>query len=206
MTFANPEPTVDQLFAYLQNNKLIIGSQTLDGYSQVYYVYNDQKIFVTKGNTNHAASKVSGQYITWISPNDGPEQQVYLYDALNKVTLRLSSYGTNAAVAMSGSRVVWSKWVDERWQLFYYNGFESVPITTLDGSASRVRMKNNIIVYTQYVPDDPDGTPWHVKSYDTNTDSTDLVHKTANGTDAYPYFDANGDIQTQYSLEYLSSN
>jgi hypothetical protein len=204
LTFATPGPTPTEMEKYLQTTDLVTHSEVVDGYQQVYYYYNQEKVFVTNDTTNHTNPKNSGRYIVWLGSTNDLPQQVYLYDLLTNTTLRLSGFGTNSSADLDGNQVVWEQWSNNSQQIAYYDGTQVIQISS-GQNCYRPRISGDKIVYVQRVPNDPDGKVWHVIEYDTGSDQSSLVLKTDDGAKAAPHFNAKGQLVTDYDLDYLAS-
>ncbi len=200
---ADPAPPPTELEQYLHSVELTPHSEVVNGYQQVYYYYNDQKVFVTNDSTNHTSPKSSGRYMTWIGSTDDLPGQIYFYDVLTDTTLRLSGFGTNSSPDLDGNRVVWEQWNNGSRQVAYYNGLD-VAVISSGYNSFRPRISGNKIAYVQYVPDDPSGKLWHVIEYDTDSGQSSLILTTSDGAQASPHFTDGGQLKTDYDLDYLS--
>lgn len=159
---ANPEPNRQELASYLATNSLNVGAQSVDGYQQVYYLYNGVQVFITKDQHNHTQPVVSGKYIAWVETIEG-FPQIVLYDSLDKTTLRVTQTGTNISPSLDGNRIVWEGANKGVQQVFYFDGAEIYQISR-GKTALRPKIHGNTIVYAQYA-----GTPgkeWQVITYD----------------------------------------
>lgn len=190
--FANPEPTIDELAAYLQNNSLSVGDEIVGGYQQIFYVVDDRKVFITSGGENNRDVIASGEYVAWVREVNGAGQ-IMLHNVLTKATLQLSGEGSNINPIIFGNKVAWEKWVDEGWQIFYYDGF-SIRQLSQDYVSVRPQMQNNQIVYAQKLPGNNDH--WQVISHDPRTDSKEVI-ATGDETNAWPHF-KDDTIETKY--------
>lgn len=205
ITFADTSPPPTLLEQYLQNTELVPHSETVDGYQQVYYVYNKQKVFITSGNTNHVNPRSKGQYIVWLGTSNDTTSQVFLYNVLTNTTLQLSGYSTNTSPDISNGHVVWQQWVNDGWQIMYYDGMQVSQISDGSTAAFRPRINNQTAVYVSYVANDSNNTPWHVMQYSTQTGERSLILATATGSKAWPHFDRNGNLTSNYDLDYLGN-
>jgi hypothetical protein len=201
--FADTAPNPSQLEKYLQDVQLVPHNEAVNGYQQVYYLFEGQKIFVTSDNLNHTNPISKGRYIVWIGSSNDTTSQVYLYDVLTNTTLQLSGLSTNRAPDMDGNRVVWEQWINDNWQVMYYDGLQVVQVSS--GSTSfRPRILGDQIMYVTYDSTDPQNKPWHIIEYNTQTNETTVVATTANGSQAWPHFDRRGDLRNGYDLNVLS--
>lgn len=203
LTFADPAPNPSELQVYLEDAELVPHSETVEGYQQVYYLYNGEKVYVTEGNMNHTNPKSSGRYITWLASSDDINSQVFLYDVLTNTTLQLSGYSTNTYPDLDGNHVVWQQWINNEWQVMYYDGLQVYQISSGSG-VGEPRISGNDIVYAQYVADDTT-KPWHVLRYNVQSQQTEVILTTNNQAKARPHFNDNGDLVTNYDLDYLSN-
>ncbi len=188
---ANPAPSKSELQAYLEEEKkLEIGTQTEDGYQQVYYVYNDIKIFVTKNQRNHTQPVTSGKYVAWVETIEG-FPQIILYDLLEKTRLQITQTGTNVNPAIYKDQVVWEGLERGVQQIFYFGDEGLKQISSGDNVALRPKIKGQNIIYSQYTDDSQ--KPWQVISYDLtkdpNLEDPREVVKEGGESDSWPSFD-----------------
>ena len=203
LAFASTAPTPTELEVFLQDAQLIPHTETVEGYQQVYYLFDDKKVFVTSDNMNHTNPISSGQYVVWLGSTDSTFAQVYLYDVMTNTTLQLSGLSNNTYPDMYANRVVWQQWVGGGWQVMYYDGLQVLQVS--EGTSSfRPRIYGDTIVYTTYNTTDSQ-TPWHVIDYDTQSQESSLILKTADSTQAWPHFTQKGELSTKYDLNYLSN-
>lgn len=187
---ASPPPTTDELTEYLQNNSLSVGSDVINGYQQIYYLYNDERVFVTDDAFNHTNPSSGHEFIAWVQSIDGTAQ-IFAYNVLTKASMQVSNYGTNQSPAVDTTGIVWEKWMGDQWQLFYYDG-TSIRQLTSGYTSVRPKIKDNQITYVQQLaPND-----WQVIAYDLSTDQSQII-KTGNGTVAWPHFKG-AEIITSY--------
>jgi beta propeller repeat protein len=190
--FANPEPTIDELAAYLQNNSLSVGDEIVGGYQQIFYVVDDRKVFITSGGENNRDVIASGEYVAWVREVNGVGQ-IMLHNVLTKATLQLSGEGSNVNPVISSNKVVWEKWMNNGWQIFYYDGI-SVSQLSRDYVSVRPQIQDNQIVYAQKLPGNNDD--WQVVGHDLRTNNANII-TTGDETNAWPHF--KGDtIETKY--------
>lgn len=203
LAFASTAPTPTELEVFLEDAQLIPHTETVEGYQQVYYLFNDKKVFVTSDNMNHTNPISSGRYIAWLGSSNSTTSQVYLYDVMTNTTLQLSGLSTNTYPDISGNHVVWQQWVDDGWQVMYYDGLQVIPIS--DGVSSfRPRIFGDKIAYATYDVSDSQA-PWHVIEYDTQSRESSVVLSTADSTLAWPHYSSKGELITKYDLNYLSN-
>lgn len=121
---------------YLKDNNVEVGSETVDGYSQVYYLIEGDKEFITEGSTNSTLPHTSGEYIVYRKSLVGGDQ-IFLYNILKgqAVQLTYSRNNTNPRVSKNGN-VVWERWIQDSWQIFLYDGIKIIQLTSEDLSLS----------------------------------------------------------------------
>lgn len=196
-TFATPDPTKDELRTYLKDNSLEVGAESIDGYQQIYYIYDDLKFFVTKNQRNHTQPVVSGKNIAWVETIDG-FPQIFLYDVIEKTSLQITQTGTNVSPDISGDKIVWEGLQDGVQQVFYYDGFELYRLSS-NYTSLRPKIKKDIAVFAQYTGEED--KPWRVISYDLSRvgqevlegqDPPDKVIKEGYEPDSWPSFTDKG--------------
>lgn len=103
-----------------------VGVETVNGYSQVYYLRDGKKHFVTEGNRNSHQPHSAGEYITYVTTINGAGQ-IFLYNITADTTVQLTNSLTNLKPKVSKEgRVVWERWVDDPspggWQVALFDG------------------------------------------------------------------------------------
>ena len=190
LTLASTDPTVEELTEYLQSNQLYVATEITDGYQQVFYEYEDNKIILTEGKNNHTNPVSSDEYITWHKIVDGSAQLI-LYNVLTKAELQLSGYSVNQQQVMQRERVVWEQWNNDRWQIMYFDGFSVRKLSSAD-TAVRAAIKDDQILYAQQ----NNAGEWRVLRYDISTDQTEVI-ATGDEPNAWPHFSGD-EIKTNY--------
>lgn len=183
--FASQNPSMSDLIDYLETNQLEVGQETINGYSQVYYQFRGKKFFITDGSTNHYDARSSGRYVVWVQESPAGSGRIVLYDVVSEATAMITHTGSSRSPLLAGDHVVWQGWVDNRWQVFYYNGQETIQISSGDPS-TRAQFNGQEIVYSQQ---GADGI-WRVQHYDTLTKETSTIYE-GEGKDAWPHFEGN---------------
>ena len=125
----------DELSRYVLDNDVIVGEETVNGARQVYYMLNEEKIFVTGGRDNSHDPRVNKEYMTWVTDINGAGGQIFLYHIPTSITTTITGSSTNLNPRVSAEgEVVWERWLDERWQIFMYDGVRVKQLT--DGDVS----------------------------------------------------------------------
>jgi hypothetical protein len=151
-------------------SKVALGTETVNGYQQVIYKKDGSRAFLTSGHYNHTKPSGKGQYVVWQTTVNGGEQ-IELYDVARNVRFPVTMEGTNqnAQVDESG-RVVWERWVDDRWQVMYHYGSSSRQISEGDVSVRPVFLGDSII----YAAQDATGN-WSAKQYNIQSQKTEVI-------------------------------
>jgi hypothetical protein len=119
----------DRLREYLMVSDLDVGLETVDGYQQVYYVFEGSKEFLTEGNRNNRQLSSAGEYLAWVTDING-EGQIFLHHVPTQVTSQLTNFSTNLnPMVDSRGRVVWEGWVEDTWQIFLFDGVSVTQLT-----------------------------------------------------------------------------
>jgi len=187
---ADTPPTTNELATYLQTNSLAIGTETVDGYQQIYYNYKGQKVFLTGAPYSHLHPVVSGEFVAWQGQIDGAGQ-IFIYNVLTGSHTQVTSAGTNQAPSIYKSTVNWESWIDNRWQIFYYDGFQVTQVTADTNPSVRASSDGRQIIYAEQFP-----TDWQTRSYDITTGLTTTVKQGDEASTAYPKFTSDGTIKT----------
>ena len=112
-----------------------VGDETVDGYRQVYYVFNGEKVFVTDFDRKNSRNPmVNKEYVVWVTEINGAGQ-IFLYHIPTDTKTALTNSSTNLdpEVDVNGN-VVWKRWVDDRWQIFFFDGISVSQLTEGDVS------------------------------------------------------------------------
>lgn len=116
------------LIDFLKTDNVTVGSETIEGYTQVYYVFNNEKVFITQGSVNSNLPVTDGEMIVYRKSLAGGDH-IFLYDLLTDQTVQLSSSGHNTNPDIDGKNVVWEGQVGGNWQIFLYNGMKVDQLT-----------------------------------------------------------------------------
>src|SRR3989338_10475120 len=105
------------LAEYVATNNVEVGSETVDGYQQVFYVFNGLKKFITQGSQNSSQAVTDKAYIPFSTAVNGAGQ-IFLYHIPSDTTIQITQSGTNLQPRISDGKVVWEGWVVDTWQVF----------------------------------------------------------------------------------------
>ncbi len=109
-----------------------VGTEAIDGYTQIYYSDGQSKKFITSGNINSRMPSLAGQYIAYIVDINGAGQ-VFLYDVNSETKTQLTFLGTNLNPRVDNKgRVVWEGWDKDTWQIFLFDGKSVQKLTSGD--------------------------------------------------------------------------
>ncbi len=178
----------------MNGHALNIGVESVSGYQQVYYLYNDVKVFITNNQRNHTQPAISGRYVTWTETVEG-FPQIVLYDLLDKTILQITQTGTNLSPSIWGNKIVWEGVNRGLQQVFYFDGTEIYQISH-DSTSLRPKIQDNKIVYAQYTG--KSGKEWQVVLYDLAEPAPGnryKVIKEGGESDSWPSF-VDGQIKT----------
>jgi beta propeller repeat protein len=183
-------PTSDELSTYLQSNQLDVGIDSIEGYQQIYYMWQGSKVFVTSANYSHTQPVASGEYIAWEGLINGAGQ-IYVYDVVTHALTQITSSGTNQNPAVHGKLVMWESWDSDHWAIYYYDGIGVFQLTTSQYSAVRPKSDGQQIIFANQ---EPDG--WKAWSYDISSGVYILLKTGDEASTAYPHFKADGSVST----------
>ncbi len=141
--------TSDELMQYISQNNLEVGDETVDGYRQVYYIFNDEKVFVTDfARKNSHDPKVNKEYMVWVTDINGAGQ-IFLYHIPSDTITALTNSSTNIDPSVDeNGNVVWTRWVGDTWQIFFYDGMSIRQLTDGDPSVY-AHIANGKIVFNR---------------------------------------------------------
>lgn len=124
----------------LEESELQVGVESIDGYSQVYYLKGSEKIFVTEGARNSRMPHSEGEYVVWVTDINGAGQ-IFMHNISANATIQLTNSRTNLKPKVDKTgKVVWERWVDENevsgWQIALFDGISYRRITSGDLSTN----------------------------------------------------------------------
>lgn len=189
---ADTPPTSNELASYLQTNSLDVGTATVAGYQQIYYNYQGHQVFLTGAAYSHLHPVVSGELVAW-QGQIGGAGQIFIFDVLTGVLTQVTSAGTNQNPFIYKNTVTWESWIDDRWQIFYYDGFQVTQITSDPNPSVRSSSDGQQIIYAEQFPLT---ATWQTRAYNIATGLTTTVKEGDEFSTAYPKFMADGTIKT----------
>ncbi len=168
------------LAQYLTTNSVEVGSETINGYQQVYYIYNGFKVFITNSNQNSTQAVSDREYIAFSTVVNGAGQ-IFLYHIPSDTTVQITSSSTNLQPRLSNGKIVWERWVENKWQVFFFDGVSVHQLTS--GSLSiNPDIEDNKIIYASNNEQDE----WRTIEY--SLDSKQAVVKKNGLVARYPKF------------------
>ena len=119
---------------YLKSNNVEVGSEEKNGYRQIYYIWNDNKVFITDTNYTNSDPVTDKENIVWIAQMDSG-WRVFMYNILSGTTVQLTQTGINVNPRISGNSVVWEAQNEKGvWQVDLFDGKSVKQITQGDMS------------------------------------------------------------------------
>lgn len=174
-------PSPQQLAEYVKSHKLEVKSDTINGYAQVYYVYDNVKVYVTSGSKNHYSPFHNGEYLTWVEPVNG-SPQVVLYNLIHKTRLQLTFSGSNSNAKVDDGKVVWERTYDDDTAIYYFDK-DVKRISEAYPSLYPV-IKGDQVLYAQNLGDNK----WRSMLYSTSSGQTTILAR-GDFNVARPYFE-----------------
>ncbi len=144
-TFAQMVEGNKTLIDYLKTNNLEVGSEAVNGYTQIYYIFEGQKIFITEGAVNSNMPVTDGNEIVYRKSMAGGDQ-LFIYHLVTGQTIQVTSSGNNTNPRIDGKNIVWEGMVDENWQIFLFDGMKVYQITRGEVSVN-VDIDGDYIIY-----------------------------------------------------------
>lgn len=159
------------LKSYQTEKKLDVFVESVHDFSQVYITKDGIKEQLTDGYLNHFQPYGVDDYVVWIEENlDTGVQQVVQYRISTKASRVLQrsdvTINQNPQVNRIG-QAVWQGWIQGGWQIFLFDGLNTVQLTTGDIAISP-RFKNNQILFLRK---DKDGQ-WRTEKYSVDQELT----------------------------------
>jgi beta propeller repeat protein len=132
---------------YVKSNNVEVGIEAIDGYTQVYYVFDGQKTFITHGAVNSNIPVTDGAQIVYRQSLAGGDQ-LFLYNLITEQSIQISTSGTNSNPKINGKNIVWEGMVDGNWQIFLYDGMKVTQLTSGDMSIN-AEIEGDFIIYAR---------------------------------------------------------
>ncbi len=124
----------DPLTVLAVTGGIVVEEETVEGYRHIYATVEDEQIFLTDGERNHTDPQAVREYAVWVETINGAGQ-IVLHHIPTATDLYLTENGTNQNPKVNAEgHVVWERWVNNRWQLFYFDGVSVRQLT--DGDVS----------------------------------------------------------------------
>lgn len=175
---------------HVAEKNLVVGTETIDGFQQVYYEYNNVRIFVTSGGVNHTNPVSSTKYMGWAEQSDVANSLV-IYDVLAKTQLRISHGGDSRNPNIYEGKVVWERLRGNQSQIYYFDGLSSGQVSSEFPSVRPVISKTSL-AYAQQAPRE-----WRVVQRSLHG-ATDRVVSRGDETNAWPHF-IGDNLRTTYA-------
>lgn len=145
---------------------------------------NNEGIQISTASANHNQPFSRGDFIVWTEEQQGiSEKYIVRYHTPTKTTLYISTTGVaqNPKVNTQG-QVVWQSWIDETWQIFFFDGNTTRQITSEQNSCNNPDIAGNIIVYSKKDVNNK----WQAIQYSIDKKTSEVIKE---GIEAkFPYF------------------
>ncbi len=143
-----------------------------------------EQVRVSSGSANFRKPFRRGDFIVWLEvPQEKAEKYVIRYHIPTQTQVRLTESGASqhARVNTQGV-VVWQQWVDDTWQVFYFDGESTQQMTS--GEIPRINpdIYENTIAFAERVP----GEAWNIVELDVATSERKIVPNSSG--EKYPLF------------------
>lgn len=195
---ADTPPSTSEIQDYLTTNSLHVGTETVDGYQQVFYDFtNHRHLLITNTTYSNIHASASGQYIVWQGLT-GNGSQIFRYDLINDSLIQLTSTGTNQNPFVYQDKVAWESWVNDRWQIFFYDGLNYRQLTSGQNPCIRPVVNGQQVVYAEQVS----ANTWRAISYDIQSGQFTKLREADEPSTAYPKIASDGTITTDVASYY----
>jgi hypothetical protein len=135
---------------YINSNDVEVGSEVVDGFNRVYYLYQGDKRYITSDGINAIQPDSKREYIAYVAQING-QGQIFLHNLLTNQSSQLSFSSTNLEpkVDINGN-IAWEGWEKEsgKWQVFIFDGTKVAQLTTGDLSMNP-DIEDKTLVYSR---------------------------------------------------------
>jgi|SRR3989344_451696 len=133
---------------FAQGESQFVGLENHNGFTTVYLQSGEAKEFISKEGYNFNNPRVKGDYVVW-AKEVGGVWQIERYHIPTKTTIQLTYERNNLSPSVSADgRVVWESFVDDSWQIFYFDTLKIERITDT-GVSINADVENEYIVFAQ---------------------------------------------------------
>jgi hypothetical protein len=162
-------PVVGLPTSYLSTD--LLGSTVVNGYQQIYLKRSGVTYVVTSDSANHTGPVGNGQYLAYAKAVNGINQ-IYRYDLVTQTNIPITSISTNQRAKVSSTgKIVWERWVTNRWQVFYFDGSTVTQLTTGDVAVNALFESSGNIVFSRQTS----AGVWRAERYTVSTGTTATV-------------------------------
>lgn len=156
LLFAVVRPTLARLVGgstglteFLAANNVEVGSEVVDGYHQIYYIFEGKKTFITEGGLNATSPVSVGEYIAYRRNAGTGTDYIFLYHIPTNTTVQLSGTGNNGNPRVSrDGKVVWERWQAGGWQIFLFDGVRVRQLTEGELSTNP-EIEGDLVTYSR---------------------------------------------------------
>ena len=140
----------ESLVDYLASKNVEVGEEVVNGFLQIYYLYNGAKTYVSPEGQNSKQPSTNGAYIVWVTEKNDVPGQIFLFNILTSTSaIQISNSGTNLNPKVNREgKVVWEEWVENRWQISLFDGTSVQQLTSGDESFNP-EIEGDIVSYTR---------------------------------------------------------
>ena len=145
------EGTDVTLSDYLKGSNVEVGLEEVDGYTQVYYIFNGEKVFITSGSVNSNMQVTDGNLVVFRKSIPGGDQ-IFSYNLLTKQSVQITSSGNNTNPKIDGDNIVWEGLAMDNstgvsnWQIFLFDGTKVKQISD-EGVSVNADINDDYIIY-----------------------------------------------------------
>src|SRR3989344_6247210 len=72
----------ESLVDYLASKNVEVGEEVVNGFLQIYYLYNGAKTYVSPEGQNSKQPSTNGEYIVWVTEKNDVPGQIFLFNIL----------------------------------------------------------------------------------------------------------------------------
>lgn len=136
---------------HLKSEGSVLTIESDESKTKIALIQNSQKEAISNANANHNEPFSRGDFAVWVEESQNKsEKYIVRYHVPTKTTIYITSTGVGQDPRVNTQgQVVWLSWINESWQVFFFDGFQTAQITKDEQSYLNPDIAGTTIVYAQ---------------------------------------------------------